>query len=100
MGALIKVDNNTATITGVKKLKGMNLVGSDLRSSAALIIAALTSQNTSYVYGLEHLDRGYESFESKLVKLGVRIKRKYTVEMRNEIDKFPKGKSKMDLKVA
>ena len=47
MGASITVDNNTANITGVNKLKGMNLVGSDLRSSAALVLAALTSHNIS-----------------------------------------------------
>jgi UDP-N-acetylglucosamine 1-carboxyvinyltransferase len=100
MGASITVNNNTANITGVKKLKGMNLVGSNLRSSAALIIAALTSRNTSYVYGLEHLDRGYESFESKLVNLGVKVKREYLVESNNEIVDYSEGNSEIDLKVA
>ena len=56
----------------------MTLVGLDLRSSAALIIAALTSKSVSYVYGLEHLDRGYENFEQKLSKLGIEIKRQIT----------------------
>ena len=56
----------------------MTLVGLDLRSSAALIIAALTSKTVSYVYGLEHLDRGYENFEKKLSKLGFEIKRQIT----------------------
>ncbi|MDC3118450.1 UDP-N-acetylglucosamine 1-carboxyvinyltransferase [Prochlorococcus sp. AH-716-K03] len=73
MGSSITVKNNIAQIEGVKKLRGMTLVGSDLRSSAALIIAALISKRTSHVYGLEHLDRGYESFEIKLAKLGVEI---------------------------
>ena len=100
MGASITVDNNTANITGVNKLKGMNLVGSDLRSSAALILAALTSNNISYVYGLEHLDRGYESFENKLVKLGVRVRREYMVESRDQIKDFATGNSDIDLKVA
>ena len=63
------------SINGVKQLRGMTLVGLDLRSSAALIIAALTSKSVSYVYGLEHLDRGYENFEQKLSKLGIEIKR-------------------------
>ena len=49
-----------------------------MRSSAALIIAALTSKSVSYVYGLEHLDRGYENFEQKLSKLGIEIKREIT----------------------
>ena len=100
MGASITVDNNTANITGVNKLKGMNLVGSDLRSSAALVLAALTSHNISYVYGLEHLDRGYESFETKLVKLGARVKREYIVDSRDQIENFATGNSDIDLKVA
>ena len=49
-----------------------------MRSSAALIIAALTAKSVSYVYGLEHLDRGYENFEQKLSKLGFEIKRQLT----------------------
>ena len=75
MGACIKLNKNTAHIKGVKKLKGMDLVGSDLRSSAALIIAAIIAKSKSRIYGLEHLDRGYENFESKLNKLGIEIKR-------------------------
>ena len=78
MGADIILKNNTAYINGVNKLKGMNLVGSDLRTSAALIIAALISENISHIYGLEHLDRGYENFEVKLSKLGVEIIRETT----------------------
>ena len=75
MGASIVVKNNIAHIKGVKKLKGTNLIGTDLRSSAALVIAALVSENISKIYGLEHLDRGYEEFECKLSKLGVNIER-------------------------
>ena len=51
----------------------MNLVGSDLRSSAALIIAGIIAKGRSKIYGLEHLDRGYENFELKLKNLGVKI---------------------------
>ena len=75
MGSCITLKDNVAHINGVKKLRGMTLVGLDLRSSAALIIAALTSKSTSHIYGLEHLDRGYENFELKLSQLGVQIKR-------------------------
>ena len=74
MGASIVVKNNIAHINGVKKLKGTDLTGTDLRSSAALVIAALASDNVSNIFGLEHLDRGYEEFEYKLSKLGVNIK--------------------------
>ena len=85
MGSSITLkDNNIALINGVKKLRGMTLVGLDLRSSAALIIAALTSESVSYVYGLEHLDRGYENFEQKLSKLGIEIKRQKTKRIISE----------------
>ncbi len=77
MGANIKLNKNIAYIKGVKKFKGMDLVGSDLRSSAALIIAGIIAEGTSRIYGLEHLDRGYENFESKLKVLGIRISREF-----------------------
>ena len=75
MGANIKLNKNIALIKGVKKFKGMDLVGSDLRSSAALIIAGIIAEGTSTISGLEHLDRGYENFESKLKILGIKITR-------------------------
>jgi len=75
MGANIKLNKNIAHIKGVKKINGMNLVGSDLRSSAALIIAGIIAKGSSNFYGLEHLDRGYENFELKLKNLGVKISR-------------------------
>ena len=77
MGASITLEKNTAHIKGVKNLNGMSLAGSDLRSSAALIIAAIIAKNESTIYGLDHLDRGYENFESKLSLLGIRIKREF-----------------------
>ena len=58
MGANIKLNKNIAYIKGVKKFKGMDLIGSDLRSSAALIIAGIIAEGTSTISGLEHLDRG------------------------------------------
>merc|ERR1711991_629517 len=75
MGANIKLNKNIAYIKGVKKFKGMDLVGSDLRSSAALIIAGIIAEGSSRIYGLEHLDRGYEDFELKLKNLGIKITR-------------------------
>ena len=77
MGANIKLNKNVAHIKGVKMINGMNLVGSDLRSSAALIIAGIIAEGTSRIYGLEHLDRGYENFESKLKILGIKITREF-----------------------
>ncbi len=83
MGASIRSENNIAIVSGVKKLSGRKLKGSDLRSTAAIIIAALTADNPSLVEGLEHLDRGYENFECKLKKLGADIKRDLTVNISN-----------------
>ena len=84
MGANIKLDKNVAFIKGVKTIKGMDLVASDLRSSAALIIAGITAKGYSRIYGLEHLDRGYENFESKLKILGIKIKREFDQENQNK----------------
>ena len=75
MGAKITLNKNIAFINGVKELNGMKLAGSDLRSSAALVIAAIIAKDISYIFGLEHLDRGYENFELKLAQLGVNIVR-------------------------
>ena len=103
MGACITLEKNTAHISGVKKLIGKNLAGSDLRSSAALIIAAIIAEKTSFIYGLEHLDRGYENFESKLSKLGVKIKREIRTKIITDSD-YKKSNSKLlsirDIKVA
>tara|TARA_Y100001978_G_scaffold201790_1_gene220989 strand:- start:112 stop:1488 length:1377 start_codon:yes stop_codon:yes gene_type:complete len=78
MGSSIKLKNNIAIINGVESLNGKNLKGSDLRSTAAIIIAALTAEDISLIEGLEHLDRGYENFECKLQKLGADITRDLT----------------------
>ena len=77
MGAKIKLKKNVASIKGVKTIKGMDLIASDLRSSAALIIAGVIAKGISRIYGLEHLDRGYENFESKLKMLGIKITREF-----------------------
>ncbi len=95
MGSSITVKDNIAHINGVKRLEGMTLVGLDLRSSAALIIAALISKSVSYIYGLEHLDRGYENFELKLSKLGVKIIRE---KRKNIISKTKKYRSNLNKK--
>ena len=81
MGASIQLVNNIAKIQGVDELKGQNLKGSDLRSTAALIIAALSAKDTSYIGGLEHLDRGYDCFESKLNILGANITRNFNEQI-------------------
>ena len=92
MGADIKLIKNVAYIKGVKTIKGMDLVGSDLRSAAALIIAGIVAKGSSKIYGLEHLDRGYENFESKLEKLGIKITRELDKEV------FLEKEYKIDIK--
>jgi len=84
MGASITLNENTAFIKGVEKLSGSNLKGSDLRSTAAIVIAALTANDESFVGGLEHLDRGYENFELKLNLLGANVTREYNSFFLNE----------------
>ena len=102
MGAHIKLNKNIAHIKGVKKISGMNLMASDLRSSAALIIAGIIAKGISKIYGLEHLDRGYENFELKLKNLGIKITRevsKKTLE-KNEYKIKTKSEKLSNLKVA
>ena len=80
----------------------MNLVGSDLRSSAALIIAGIIAKGTSKIYGLEHLDRGYENFELKLKNLGVKIIREISKNtfVENGYNIEPKSEDFSKLEVA
>ena len=75
MGARIKVEGRTALIEGGILLSGAPVTATDLRSGAALIIAALTAEGESQVSAVEHIDRGYDRFEQKLVALGAEIYR-------------------------
>lgn len=76
MGANIRIKGNHALIQGVPFLSGAPVIATDLRASAALVIAGLAAQGKTIVSGLHHLDRGYENIESKLRKLGAKIERK------------------------
>ncbi|VEP13773.1 UDP-N-acetylglucosamine 1-carboxyvinyltransferase [Hyella patelloides LEGE 07179] len=75
MGANIRLKGNHALIQGVPFLSGAPVMSTDLRASAALILAGLAAQGKTIVRGLHHLDRGYEDIENKLRKLGARIER-------------------------
>lgn len=75
MGADIKVDGHTAVIRGVQRLNGANVMATDLRASAALIIAGLVAEEQTHIHRVYHLDRGYEQIEKKLTGLGAEIKR-------------------------
>jgi UDP-N-acetylglucosamine 1-carboxyvinyltransferase len=75
MGANIKLEGNTAIVTGVETLKGAPVMASDLRASASLVIAGLVAQGETIVDRIYHIDRGYECIEEKLQQLGANIRR-------------------------
>ena len=74
-GANIKVDKNTAFIRGVKELVGAPVMSTDIRASAALIIAGLMAKGKTTVSRIYHIDRGYEMIEEKFRSLGASINR-------------------------
>ncbi len=76
MGAAIEVtDERHARIRGRTALHGSEVQIADLRAGATLVLAALAGDQTSVISGVEHVDRGYEAFEAKLVALGARVER-------------------------
>jgi UDP-N-acetylglucosamine 1-carboxyvinyltransferase len=75
MGANIRINGNCAVVQGVPMLSGAPVMATDLRASAALVIAGLGAQGKTLMSGLHHLDRGYEELERKLRHLGAQIHR-------------------------
>ncbi len=75
LGARITLQGNVASIKGPSKLKGAPIMCTDLRASAALVLAALASQGKTEIHRVYHLDRGYEKLEDKLKSLGANIER-------------------------
>ena len=75
LGADIEVEGNTAVVRGVPKLTGANVMATDLRASACLVIAGLVAEGSTTIDRIYHLDRGYERIEDKLEALGARIRR-------------------------
>ncbi|HIK34826.1 MULTISPECIES: UDP-N-acetylglucosamine 1-carboxyvinyltransferase [unclassified Thermosynechococcus] len=75
MGADIRVKGNHAAIRGVPYLSGAPVTGTDLRATAALVVAGLAAHGETHVYGLQHLDRGYWQIEAKLRGLGAQLER-------------------------
>ncbi len=75
MGARIEVEGDTAVVTGVPRLSGANVMATDLRASASLVIAGLAAEGETRIDRIYHLDRGYERMEEKLCKLGADIRR-------------------------
>ena len=75
LGAQIVLDQNTAVVTGVKKLRGAKVMSTDLRASASLVLAGLIAEGKTEVLRVYHLDRGYQRIEEKLKTLGADIQR-------------------------
>lgn len=75
LGANITVDGHTAVVTGVEALSGANVMATDLRASASLVIAGLVAKGETIVDRIYHLDRGYDHMEVKLAALGAQIER-------------------------
>jgi len=75
LGAQIEVEGNTAVVRGVRRLAGANVMATDLRASACLVIAGLVAEGETIIDRIYHLDRGYERLEDKLSALGARIRR-------------------------
>ena len=75
MGAKIVVEGNSAIVSGVEKLTGAQVMASDLRASAALVIAGMVAEGETIVDRIYHIDRGYERIEEKLRQLGAKIRR-------------------------
>lgn len=75
LGADIDVDGNAAVVRGVARLTGANVMATDLRASACLVIAGLIAEGETTIDRIYHLDRGYERIEEKLSSLGAHIER-------------------------
>lgn len=75
LGADIRIEGNTAVITGRERLQAAPIMATDLRASASLVLAALAADGETLIDRIYHMDRGYEDIEGKLSALGARIKR-------------------------
>ena len=75
MGADIRIEGRQATVTGIDGLTGAEVIASDLRASASLVLAALVAKGQTVIDRVYHLDRGYEKIEAKLALIGAQIRR-------------------------
>jgi UDP-N-acetylglucosamine 1-carboxyvinyltransferase len=75
MGADIRLEGNTAIVTGKEKLTGAPVMATDLRASASLVLAGLVAEGETIVDRIYHIDRGYQNIEEKLSGLGAQIRR-------------------------
>ena len=75
MGADIKLEGKVALVYGVKQLFGCPVEATDLRGGAAMVIAAMAAEGESEISQIEHIDRGYESIEDSMSRIGADIRR-------------------------
>lgn len=75
MGANIRIEGRQAIVAGNRNLVGAQVIASDLRASASLVLAALAARGETTIDRVYHIDRGYESIEGKLARLGAKIRR-------------------------
>jgi UDP-N-acetylglucosamine 1-carboxyvinyltransferase len=75
MGADVRIDGDTATVRGVAKLKGAQVMATDLRASVSLVLAGLAAEGETNVSRIYHLDRGFDRLEEKLSRVGADISR-------------------------
>jgi len=75
MGADIRIDGRTALVAGPRRLTGAQVMATDLRASACLVLAGLAAEGVTVVDRVYHLDRGYEGMETKLGRLGASVER-------------------------
>lgn len=85
MGSIVKVEGNTAVVTGVPQYKGAKVTAPDLRAGAALVLAGLSAEGYTIVDDIQYIHRGYENFEQKLRSLGGLIER---VDNEKDAQKF------------
>ncbi|KAJ5993595.1 RNA 3'-terminal phosphate cyclase/enolpyruvate transferase [Penicillium sp. IBT 35674x] len=85
MGADIQIHEQTAIVSGVRRLSAALVSGSDLRSAASLVLAAIVAEGISVVQGTKYIDRGYHDLESKLAKIGITLHRSHEIRC---IDNF------------
>jgi UDP-N-acetylglucosamine 1-carboxyvinyltransferase len=85
MGADIAIEGPSAIVKGPSRFSGAPVMASDLRASAALILAAMAAKGETWIQRIYHLDRGYERFEHKLASLGAKIERLNDKEMPREL---------------
>jgi UDP-N-acetylglucosamine 1-carboxyvinyltransferase len=75
MGARIRLEGSQAIVRGVKQLTGAQVMATDLRASASLVLAGLVARGRTEVHRVYHLDRGYQRLDRKLRRLGAKIRR-------------------------